>query len=700
MTKERIIEILLRPTHMTASDLVGLEAMIKKYPYFQAAHILSAYGSLLLEMPNYEAVLQKGILYASREDYFNEYISHRPEEDEEETLSAIVDTPPLQEVTETAEIKEEKKSTEKKALIPTRPKRKTLVENPDYQRKEANITLFREVEHSIRSLQSAKEKALDYLDRQKENRIDTSLLAVEDELIEEDKPVEKAAPLEESSATIVNEEPLVKPQEEQSLGQLDEYTEEEDNHTLTESEDVIKEDVVTTEEKDADLNVEEEIILDEVMESSEEVVAHLQEAISEEEQQVNTVDDTKEEQEDVEAIALNEIEESWQKPEGDIDLPTKKTLDVDEENLEAIIDKKAAFLKSIKERIEAKKKTALQEEEEKEEVISLSTESKNTNVLDEQSNDDKALVHETIVFDSEEQEDEHIPDLETHQDASSEESTSSHTIEEEADQSMSPSSIALNETLEGKELDDKQEEDLGGEDTDAEISTTPAIGFSFETTEIEDVSDTTSVQENNIPENTDAKQEEEVQEQEIIDPIENSPSIVEPPLEIEDYPLAEEGQEALNDEKDVGAVKEEEGGPHPSEDQKEGLDRDLMLSYIDNIKKKKVDTKPQKDNAKHTQSKGIASTGSSNQHEIIDEFIKKEKNLKPIRAVDDKTEIQDLSKSSVVQKGALVSENLAVINLKQGKKQKAIKIYEALILKNPSKKAYFASRIKNIKEEK
>jgi len=47
----------------------------------------------------------------------------------------------------------------------------------------------------------------------------------------------------------------------------------------------------------------------------------------------------------------------------------------------------------------------------------------------------------------------------------------------------------------------------------------------------------------------------------------------------------------------------------------------------------------------------------------------------------------------------LVSENLAKIMIKQGKKSKAVDIYKKLIWKYPQKKAYFASQIESIKEK-
>lgn len=86
------------------------------------------------------------------------------------------------------------------------------------------------------------------------------------------------------------------------------------------------------------------------------------------------------------------------------------------------------------------------------------------------------------------------------------------------------------------------------------------------------------------------------------------------------------------------------------------------------------------------------------QDELIEKFIKTDPSLKI-----DKKEMparqEDLSKPSISIDENLVSENLAIILIKQGKVDKAIDIYKKLIWKYPQKKAYFADRIKDLKKE-
>ena len=89
------------------------------------------------------------------------------------------------------------------------------------------------------------------------------------------------------------------------------------------------------------------------------------------------------------------------------------------------------------------------------------------------------------------------------------------------------------------------------------------------------------------------------------------------------------------------------------------------------------------------------------QNQIIEHFIKEQPSIgdvkKEIEDFDEGT-TRDLSLKSTTFGDDLVSENLAVILLKQGKKEKAIDIYKKLIWKLPQKKAYFAARIEEIKK--
>jgi tetratricopeptide (TPR) repeat protein len=89
------------------------------------------------------------------------------------------------------------------------------------------------------------------------------------------------------------------------------------------------------------------------------------------------------------------------------------------------------------------------------------------------------------------------------------------------------------------------------------------------------------------------------------------------------------------------------------------------------------------------------------QKKIIDEFINKNVSIIKIDLKDEDTssQLKDLSKNCAQLPEDLVSENLAALLAKQGKKQKAIATYEKLILKFPEKRTYFAALIEDLKKD-
>lgn len=88
---------------------------------------------------------------------------------------------------------------------------------------------------------------------------------------------------------------------------------------------------------------------------------------------------------------------------------------------------------------------------------------------------------------------------------------------------------------------------------------------------------------------------------------------------------------------------------------------------------------------------------NQNMWEIIDEFIRKEPTIRidPNKA-ETETQQEDLSDKSVQENQDNISEYLARIYLRQGKKEKAIDIYRRLALKYPQKSAYFAAQIEEL----
>lgn len=100
--------------------------------------------------------------------------------------------------------------------------------------------------------------------------------------------------------------------------------------------------------------------------------------------------------------------------------------------------------------------------------------------------------------------------------------------------------------------------------------------------------------------------------------------------------------------------------------------------------------------------KKISDKKRKEQLAVIERFIESEPRIiqknKAENTAEKKPQV-DLSEGSTSLNEDLISENLALIFIKQGKKNKAIDIYKKLIWKFPQKKSYFATQIEKLKEE-
>lgn len=112
-------------------------------------------------------------------------------------------------------------------------------------------------------------------------------------------------------------------------------------------------------------------------------------------------------------------------------------------------------------------------------------------------------------------------------------------------------------------------------------------------------------------------------------------------------------------------------------------------------KQKAADTE---DKSKSESAKAALPPKKKDQISIIDAFIKNNPSIKPATTDSQKAPTKDLSEPSQQLKDELITENLAQILVKQGKKEKAIEVYKKLILKVPQKKAYFATQIEELQK--
>ncbi len=131
------------------------------------------------------------------------------------------------------------------------------------------------------------------------------------------------------------------------------------------------------------------------------------------------------------------------------------------------------------------------------------------------------------------------------------------------------------------------------------------------------------------------------------------------------------------------------------EKQNEILKKDEVLdSQVNVFFLKEIESK--KSQQEHEETKDHIS-----QNKIIEKFIEEQPSIGNLKKEQEKSSDEinkDLSEKSTKFGDDLVSENLAVILLKQGKRERAIDIYKKLIWKLPQKKAYFAARIEEIKK--
>ncbi|RUT72917.1 hypothetical protein DLK05_15980 [Ancylomarina longa] len=118
-----------------------------------------------------------------------------------------------------------------------------------------------------------------------------------------------------------------------------------------------------------------------------------------------------------------------------------------------------------------------------------------------------------------------------------------------------------------------------------------------------------------------------------------------------------------------------------------------FLGWMNLVDKKELEENQDDENASNPEQKT-----PKKGNDLIDDFIQNEPRIKRNIKVVEKQE--DISKDSILENDGFMSETLATIYVNQRLFDKAIAVYEKLVLKNPEKNIYFASQIERIEKLK
>ncbi len=164
-----------------------------------------------------------------------------------------------------------------------------------------------------------------------------------------------------------------------------------------------------------------------------------------------------------------------------------------------------------------------------------------------------------------------------------------------------------------------------------------------------------------------------------------------------------EGQKAEHDGDSGADLLPESKATGNSEDRTQSL-RQLDAKMKSGVAPRKKATRRKSrndeliENLKRKDKKPIKDENLLQQRDLIKAFSKKSIKLAAIKEIETNKNKENLAEPSTLVNDNLVSEPLANLLSRQGKKDEAREIYEKLILKFPDKSTYFADLIEKLKD--
>ena len=163
---------------------------------------------------------------------------------------------------------------------------------------------------------------------------------------------------------------------------------------------------------------------------------------------------------------------------------------------------------------------------------------------------------------------------------------------------------------------------------------------------------------------------------------------------------AEEGTDPSKDKALTPIAEESRSGQTFEEEESDSLREELAKTLEDLRASRGQAAESQSVDEREPDAEEVPRTDvpRTRQQEIIDRFVAANPQISRDASTTDEN-ASDLSAPSSAFQDDLVTENLAEIMLKQGKTDKAVNLYEKLMLKYPEKKAYFAQKIEQLKNK-